>query len=71
MVFQWDLKLSVLILCPLRRVSGASQGQPLPLPCLGSFDMSYKVICRWLSLVLGMEEAMLQTGWLPLAPGLG
>lgn len=34
---------------------GTGQGQPLPVFCLGPSSMSYKVICSWLLLVLGLD----------------
>ena len=34
---------------------GAGQGQLLPVFCPGPASISYKVICRWLLLVLGLE----------------
>ena len=45
------------------------------MPCLGSVGMNYKVICRWLLLVLVLEmpgkgQATNQ-GWWPLVPRLG
>ena len=55
-------------------LGGAGQGQPPPVfhpepPC-----MSYKAICRWLLLVLGLEiprgNQTLNLGWLLLVPGL-
>ena len=53
----------------------AGQGQLLPVPCPGPPGMNYKVICRWLLLVLGLEvlrrgQAVNQ-GQLQLVLGLG
>ena len=54
---------------------GTGQGQPLPVFCSGLQSMSYKVICRWLLLVLGLEVPRrgqgVNQGWLPLVWGLG
>ena len=36
---------------------GADQGQPLPVFCPGAASISYKAICRWLLLVLGLDTA--------------
>ena len=56
-------------------LGGSGQGQPLPVFCPGPPSVSYKAICRWLLLVLGLEvprqgQAVNQ-GWLLLVPGLG
>ena len=63
------------VLRPLGRVSGAAQGQPLPVPSPGPLDMSYKVVSRWLSLLLGLEVPGRgqAANWarLLLVPGLG
>ena len=61
---------------------GMGQGQPLPVFCKGPFSISYKVICRWLLLVLGLEvprrdqtvnpsQMLLVLGLGPLARGTG
>ena len=34
---------------------GAGQGQPPHVFCLRPLGISYKAICRWLLLVLGLE----------------
>ena len=51
------LKLATgfLVLGPLERGSGAVQGQLLPVPCTGPPGVSYKVVFRWLLLVLGLD----------------
>ena len=36
-------------------LGGGGQGQPLPVPCAGAPGRSYKVICVWLSPLLGWE----------------
>lgn len=36
-------------------LGGAGHVQPLPVLCLGFPGVSYKVICRWLPLVLGLQ----------------
>ena len=49
---------------PLGRGSDVGQAQLLLVPCPGPLGMSYKVICRWLPLVLAwrsLGEAKLQT----------
>ena len=54
---------------------GTDQGQPSPMFFLGKPSMSYKVICRWLLLVLGFEvpqrDQAVNQGWLLLMSGLG
>lgn len=64
------LVMGVLVLEPLGRGCDAGQDHPLPVPCLRPFGMSYKVISRWLSLVLGLEvpgrDKIVNQGWLPL-----
>ena len=49
---------------------GAGHSQPPPVSCPGPHSVSYKVICRWLLLMLGQEvprkgQAVKQ-GWLLL-----
>ena len=38
-----------------RLLEGAGQDQPLHVVCPGPPGMSYRVICRWLLLVVGLE----------------
>lgn len=45
---------SALFLEPLGRGSGIDQNQLSFVPGLGPRGVSYKVICGWLSLVLGL-----------------
>ena len=52
-VLSWAAGVFVLEL--LGRDSGAGQGQLLPMSSLGSLGMSYRVICRWLLLMLSLE----------------
>ena len=63
-------------------LGGAGQGQLLPVFYLGPLDISYKAICRWLLLVLGLEvprrdqtvnpsQMLLVLGVGPLARGTG
>lgn len=75
MLLQCGLKLSVLVLGSLGRGSGAGQSQLLPMPCIGSFGMSYKVIYKWFQLVLGLKVSgkskVNNQAWLLLVLGLG
>ena len=56
-------------------LGGAGQGLLPPVPCLGPAGLSYKAICRWLLLALGLKvprrgQAM-NWGQLPFVAGLG
>ena len=54
---------------------GTGEGQLLPVFCPGPPSMNYKVICRWLLLVLGLEvprqDQAVNQEQLLLVPGLG
>lgn len=41
--------------CAGSGTSGAGPGQPLPLLCPGPLGMTYKVICSYFLLMLGLE----------------
>ena len=60
----------VLSLGPPRRCRPV---QVLLVPCLGPPSMSYKVVCRWLPLVLGLEvpRRALTANQVCLSPVLG
>ena len=56
----------MLVLEPFGKGSVEGQCQLFPVPSLGPLDMSCKVICRWLLVVLGWEELYCEP-WLSAA----
>ena len=79
-IIQHGLKLSTQ--CTGSGASWEVQGQPPSVPCLWSLSMSYRAICRWLLLVLGLQvpkrrqsvnqgRLLLELGLGPLGNGTG
>lgn len=51
----WHIYLQIHLLLSYPTGGSEKHTHPLPMPCLGPLGMSYKVICRCLPFVLGLE----------------